>query len=85
MQVPPRRNPNELDTIHGPKAIKQRCSTKTDSGHSGSLTIRTDSGCKWTKDQIHWKGCLLIFPMSPRMPQLDALCDLGISFNVDNS
>jgi hypothetical protein len=28
---------------------------------------------------------LLTFPKTPRMPELDVVCDLIISFNVDNS
>jgi hypothetical protein len=47
--------------------------------------IPIDYGCIWIWYQFHWKVYLRTFPWSPRTPQLDVVCDLGISFNVDSS
>jgi hypothetical protein len=35
-------------------------------------------------DKFHWKCYLFVFP-SPRTPQLDVVCDMGINFNMDSS
>jgi hypothetical protein len=74
-----------LDMIHGPKAKKCWRNTKTDSEYLIVSMIPIGSGCIWTWDQFHWKGYLLSFPRSLRTSQLDVICDLGISFNVNST
>jgi hypothetical protein len=85
VQVPTGCNPNGPGHDTWPKGQKRRCSTKTNSRCPILLTIPVDSWCISTWDKLHWKGFLLNFPWTPRTPQLDVVCDLGISFNVDSS
>jgi hypothetical protein len=47
--------------------------------------IPIDSKRIWTWYKLNWKYYLLTFPCSLRMPQLHVVCDLGVSFNMDNS
>jgi hypothetical protein len=85
MQVPPWTQPQWARDNTWPKGQKWRGSTKTESGSSIVSTFVFHSIWIWICDPLHWKGYLLAFPWTPRMPQLDVVCDMGICFNGDNS
>jgi hypothetical protein len=47
--------------------------------------IPVHSGWIWIRNQFYWKCYLLTFTRRPITPQLDVVCDLDISSNVNTS
>jgi hypothetical protein len=85
VQVPPGHNPIGLDMIHDPKAKNGGTTPRQ------ILDIQLFRQSLLISDEFEHgtsfirKSISLPFQKSLRMPQLDVVCNLGISFNMDSS